>query len=736
MFNIITQELKFSENKKFAGNKIFGGNEITLEYGKFARQADSSVMVSCGNTKILCTVVFQKGAEVVNSFFPLTVAYMERYHAVGKIPGGFIKRETKPSEGEILTSRLIDRTIRPMFDENFLNEVQVACTVFSYEVGCKNLEFLSLLGAVATLRTTSIPFYETVVGVPVGFINGDFVINDTEEKARKSKLDMFVSSTKNSILMVESEANELTEEQMVSGIQFAMEQNSIFIDFIDEFAGKVNGLKNVNPLELNIQDIKHIEAKMNEVFGSRIADAFSVVDKKERNTLLGVIKDEINVMFITPELEPKVIKQYDQAFKNLEKNIVRQRILKENKRIDGRTNVNIRPIEAEVSILPSGVHGSALFTRGETQALASITLGAEKEAQMVDTMSRGLDYDRFMLHYNFPGFSVGEVARFGAPGRREIGHGNLAKKALNPMLPSIDEFSYAIRAISDILESNGSSSMATVCGVSLALQSANVPMKKLVSGIAMGLIKEGDEFVVLSDILGDEDHLGDMDFKVAGTESGITALQMDIKIRGITLEIIQTALQQAKDGRAHIMNIMQKAVLNAPKREAKAAPAVKTITVPEGAIRLVIGQGGSVIKDLCQRTGANIDIAKQGGVIKISALEKESVDLAIKLIESIVNPPKEERPELDTGAIYPGIVKKIFDGYILVRLDNGANGNVYGYDISYSRFDRIEDVFMVGERVKAKVLSARDGEEVKLSLKFVDQENGKDVSALYNKEAN
>ncbi len=722
MFNIITQEMEFA------------GKKLVLEYGKLARQADSAVMISYGKTKILCTVVYQKGAEVVNDFFPLTVAYMERYHAVGKIPGGFIKRETKPGEGEILISRLIDRTIRPLFDENFLNEVQVACTVFSYEPDTTP-EFIALLGSVATLRTTQIPFYETVVGVKVGYLNGEFVANPSASFLKKSKLDMFVSSTKKSVLMVESEAIELNEEEMMKGIEFAMEQNSKLIDFIDEFAGKVNGFKGLNPIEMPAYEVSAIEEKMSQHFEEKISNAFEISGKKERREELDLIKAEIKTMFLNESSEPKEVKKVEKIFKDLEKKIVRKKIVFENKRIDGRTKTDIRPILAEVSPLPVA-HGSALFTRGETQALVSITLGNEKDEQMMDTMANGLEYERFSLHYNFPGFSVGEVARFGAPGRREIGHGNLAKKALRPMLPSKDEYPFAIRAVSDILESNGSSSMATVCGVSLGLHSAKVPMKKLVSGIAMGLVKEGENFAVLSDILGDEDALGDMDFKVAGTEDGITALQMDIKIRGITPAILREAIEQAKAGRKHIMEKMKEGIAIEPKTESKMTPKVKVITVPENSIRLIIGQGGSTIKDLCARTGANIDIAKQGGVVKVSAMETESVDLAIKLIESIVNPPKEEIPPVDEGTIYGGIVKKILDGYILVRLDNGANGSVYGYDISYSRFERIEDVFRIGEKVKAKVLSVKENGEAKLSLKFVDQETGKDISHLYNKENN
>jgi polyribonucleotide nucleotidyltransferase len=723
MFNIITQELDFA------------GKKITLEYGHFARQADSAVMVSYGKTKILCTVVFQKGLEVVNNFFPLTVAYMERYHAVGKIPGGFIKRETKPSEKEILTSRLIDRTIRPMFDESFLNEVQVACTVFSYD-GESNLDFLSLLGAVSALRTTEIPFYETVAGVQVGFVNDKLILNCSKESLRKSSLDMFLSSTKNSILMVEVMANELSEEKLLEAMDFAMQKNAEIINFIDEFAGKVNGLKAIEPIELKKVDNIELANSINSEFNTKIADAFKITNKKERKADLELISNEIKDKFLKTDFEPSEEKRIEKIITSIEKSIVRKQVVYSNLRIDGRNNEQIRPIKAELSVLPNNVHGSALFTRGETQALISVTVGSEKDAQMIDTMADGVIFDRFSVHYNFPGFSVGEVARFGPPGRREIGHGNLAKKALIPMLPDEEDYPFAIRAVSDILESNGSSSMATVCGVSLGLLTAGVPMKKLVSGIAMGLIKEGDDFTVLSDILGDEDHLGDMDFKVAGTEDGVTALQMDIKIRGITIEIVRKALEQAKSGRSHIMSKMKEGIDVAPKSEPKATPQVKTITVPESAVRLLIGPGGSVIKDLCARSEATIDIAKQGGVIKISAMEKESVDLAVKLIDSIVNPPKEEYPPLFKNEIHSGIVKRILDGFIVVKLNNGAVGNVYGYDISYSRFDKIEDVFMVGEQVKVKVIAVNENFEAKLSLKLVDQETGKDLSALYKKEVN
>lgn len=720
MFNVITSEMEFA------------GKKLVLEYGKFARQADSAVMVSYGKTKILCTVVYQKGEEVVNDFFPLTVVYMERYHAAGKIPGGFIKRETKPNEHEILISRLIDRTIRPLFDETFLNEVQIACTVFSYEPDTTP-EFIALVGAVAAVRTTQIPFYETVSGIRLGFVNGKFVANPSNALMKKSKLDMFVSSTKTSVLMVESEAYELGEEDMLGGIEFAISETAKVIDFIDDFAGKINGFKNIEPLTLQKQDTSEIEAKMLTNFGERLSSAMEVMGKKERNEMILEIEKEVEKMFLNEASTPKEAKVISKLFKDLKKKIVRRRIVFENKRIDGRGSKDIRPIECELSLLPM-VHGSALFTRGETQALVSITLGGEKDEQMVDTMAYGLEYDRFSLHYNFPGFCVGEVARFGPPSRREIGHGNLAKKAIRPVLPSRDDYQFAIRAVSDILESNGSSSMATVCGVSMGLASAGVPILKQVSGIAMGLVKEGENFTVLSDILGDEDALGDMDFKVAGTEEGITALQMDIKILGVTPSILKDAIEQAKAGRAHIMSKMKEAKVHSVEKSAVNVPKSKTITVPENMIRLLIGPGGSVIKDLCSRSGASIDIAKQGGVVKISGYDSESIETAMKMIESIVNPPKEEVPPVNENEVYNGVVRKILDGYILVKLENGATGYVYGYDISYSRFDKIEDVVLLGEKVKVKVVSAGEGGEVKLSMKLVDQETGADISDLYSKQ--
>lgn len=720
MFNIITSELEFA------------GKKLVLEYGKFARQADSAIMITYGKTKILCTVVFQKGAEVVNDFFPLTVVYMERYHAIGKIPGGFIKRETKPNEHEILISRLIDRSIRPLFDESFLNEVQVACTVFSYEPDTTP-EFVALIGSVAALRTTSIPFYETVAGIKIALVNGEFIANPSNFAMNKSSLDLFISSTKKSILMVESEALELSEEEMIKACEFGMEQNAKLIDFIDEFAGSVNGCKDVNPIEIKKEDNSEIANQIKNEWKERLCESYKIASKKERNDHIDKIYQEVKAKFLKEDSEKKEIKRIEKIFKDLEKEIVRTRILEEGIRIDGRDTKTIRPIMAEAGVLPV-VHGSALFTRGETQSLATITIGNDKDEQMVDTMAGGLEYDRFTLHYNFPGFSVGEVARFGAPGRREIGHGNLAKKAIRPMLPSREDYPFAIRAVSDILESNGSSSMATVCSVSIALKSAGVPLKKQVSGIAMGLILEGEKFAILSDILGDEDALGDMDFKVAGTEAGITALQMDIKIRGITPKILTEAIQQAKAGREHIRNKMLEAFEKEIQYKQPTAPRMKVMQVPENSIRLIIGQGGSVIKDLVARSGANIDIAKQGGTVKISASDMESVDVAVKMIESIINPPKEERPPVNEGAIYNGVVKKILDGYILIRLENGANGYVYGYDISYSRFDKIEDVFLVGESVKVKVLSAKDSDEIKLSLKFVDQETGKDISHMYKTE--
>lgn len=720
MFNVITSEMDFA------------GKKLVLEYGRFARQADSAIMVSYGKTKILCTIVAQKGNDVINDFFPLSVAYMERYHAAGKIPGGFLKRETKPNENEVLISRLIDRSIRPIFDEKFLNEVQISCTVFSYDPETTT-EFIALLGAVAAIRTTHIPFYETVAGTRIARIEGKLFVNPTNFEMSRSDLDIFVSSAKNSILMVECEAFEVAESDLIESIKYAMEQNSSLIDFIDDFAGKVNGALNINPVELPTLNVDSIVEKIDESFVEKLKEAFATSGKTERSILIGNIKSESKMNVLTPDSTPAEIKNFDKIFKDLEKKIVRNKIVSEDRRIDGRNSKTVRPIECELSILPMA-HGSALFTRGETQALVSITLGGEKDEQMVETMATGLEYDRFTLHYNFPGFSVGEIARFGAPGRREIGHGNLAKKALRPLLPSRTEYPFAIRCVSDILESNGSSSMATVCGVSLGLLSAGVPMIRPVSGIAMGLVKEGDNYVILSDIMGDEDALGDMDFKVAGTNSGVTALQMDIKIRGITPEILEAALEQAKEGRIHILQKMLEA--KRPAQDADFTPSlpkIKTITVPENMIRLLIGVGGSVIKDLCAKSGASIDIAKQGGVVKVSSTSGESIELALKMIDSIVNPPREETPDVDEGVIYNCIVRKILDGYLIVKLENGATGYIYGYDISYSRFDKIEDVVRVGENVKAKVLSVRDKEEIKLSLKFVDQETGKDLSYLYNR---
>ena len=705
----------------------FAGKKLILESGKIARQADGAVMISYGKTKILCTVVYSK-TKGNHDFFPLTVVYQERYHAAGKIPGGFLKRESKPSDSEVLTSRLIDRTIRPMFAESFSNEMQVVCTVFSYEPDTSP-DFVALCGAVAAIKISGAPIMETVAGAKIGFIDEKYIINPSEKELRRSSLDMFLSGTKESILMVESEAKELSEEKMINAIDFGLKEISVLIDFIEHFASDMLAKTQKTRFEPEVIETQELRQKIKEAFFAKLSDAFKIPEKQERYALLETLKQQLKSHFLTENSTDEETNRITGLFKEIEKEVVRTRILEEGIRIDGRTLNQIRPIEIETGLLEM-THGSALFTRGETQALVTITKGGEKDGQMIDGMSAN-DTDSFMLHYNFPAYCVGEMSRFGAPGRREIGHGNLAKKAIRPILPNKDICPFTIRIVSDITESNGSSSMATVCGASLALINGGVPIKSACSGIAMGLIKEGEKYAILSDILGDEDFLGDMDFKVAGTKTGITALQMDIKIRGITVQIAKDAITQAKDGRLFILEKINAATEGQTKQVSEQGPRVRTLTIKENQIRQVIGQGGSVIKEICATSGASIDVGRDGKV-KIMSTSKEAIDIATKMIEDALF-------SLDIGKIYTGRISKIVSSGAIVELEDcNVSGLVHISDMAINRIEHVSDIVLEGEKVFVKVISIED-KKPRLSIKVIDQLTGKDISKLiesvYSKHA-
>lgn len=696
MFNIFRKEIDW------------GGKTLTLETGKVARQADGAVMASMGETTVLCTVVAAKSAKPGQDFFPLTVNYQEKTFAAGKIPGGFFKREGRPSENETLVCRLIDRPIRPLFPKSFKCETQVICTVLSHDME-NNPDIVALVGASAALTLSGVPFFGPIGAARVAFIEGGYVLNPTLAEMENSGLDLVVAGTKEGVLMVESEASELSEEVMLGAVKFGHEQMQTAIDAIIELAETAAKEPRDIPQEAEeAASLRKTLAKLNK----KMTSAYAIADKTERQAAVGVVKDEASE--IAGDDADQVL--VGSVMKEMEADIVRSSILKTGQRIDGRDTKTVRPIVSEVGFLPR-THGSALFTRGETQALVVATLGTGQDEQIIDALD-GEYRSRFMLHYNFPPFSVGEAGRVGSPGRREIGHGKLAWRAINPLLPSKDEFPYTIRIVSDITESNGSSSMATVCGTSLAMMDAGVPLARPVAGIAMGLIKEGDEFAVLSDILGDEDHLGDMDFKVAGTEAGITSLQMDIKITSITHEIMDTALAQARDGRLHILGEMSKALTSARDVLAETAPKITTIKIPVDKIREVIGPGGKMIREIVEQTGAKIDIEDDGSV-SVAAVTQSSSDAALARIRDIT-----AEPEL--GVIYTGKVVKTVDFGAFVNFLGARDGLVHISEMKNERVAKTTDVCSEGDMVKVKVIGF-DGNKVKLSMKRVDQETGEDL---------
>ena len=689
----------------------WGGRKLVLETGKIARQADGAVLATMGETSVLCTAVAAKAAKPGQDFFPLTVNYQEKAFAAGKIPGGFFKREGRPSENETLVSRLIDRPIRPLFPKEFKCETQVICTVMSHDME-NNPDIVAMIGASAALTISGVPFFGPIAAARVGYKDGDYMLNPTLADMAESQMDLVVAGTAEGVLMVESEAKELSEDVMLGAVNFGHEHMQAAINAIIELAEAC--AKDPRDLPEEAPEAAGLRDTLSSLRGD-VESAYAIADKTERQAAIGDIRAKAKDL--AGEDADSVL--VSSLMKELEANVVRSSILKTGKRIDGRDTSTVRPIVSEVGMLPR-THGSALFTRGETQALAVATLGTGQDEQIVDALD-GEYRSRFMLHYNFPPFSVGEAGRVGSPGRREIGHGKLAWRAINPLLPSKDEFPYTMRVVSEVTESNGSSSMATVCGTSLALMDAGVPLQRPVAGIAMGLIKEGDEFAVLSDILGDEDHLGDMDFKVAGSESGITSLQMDIKITSITAEIMQIALEQAKGGRLHILGEMAKALTSAREALAESAPKITTISIPVDKIRDIIGPGGKIIREICEETGAKIDI-EDDGTVKIAAVSQSSSDAAYNKIRSIV-----AEPEL--GVIYDGKVVKTVDFGAFVNFLGPKDGLVHISEMMEGRVEKTTDVCNEGDMVKVKVIGFDDRGKVKLSMKRVNQETGEDLEA-------
>ncbi len=699
-------------DKYFRKEMEWGGKTLILETGKVARQADGAVVASYGDTVVLATVVGAKSAKPGQDFFPLTVNYQEKFYAAGRIPGGFFKREGRPTERETLISRLIDRPIRPLFPEGFRNEVQVVVTVLSHDME-NEPDIVAMVAASAALTLSGIPFFGPVGGARVGYVNGEYVLNPTVSESSESVLDLVVAGTTEGVLMVESEASELSEEVMLGAVTFGHQGFQPVIQAIIELAEVA--AKEPWDLPEESEETKTLKARVDELARAAITEAYKETQKQVRYEKIGAAKKEAAAKLAEEGLNADAAKA---LFKDLEADIVRNAILDTGLRIDGRDTKTVRPILAEVGVLPR-THGSALFTRGETQALVVATLGTAQDEQIVDAIE-GEFKEHFMLHYNFPPFSVGETGRMGSPGRREIGHGKLAWRAVHPLLPTKESFPYTLRVVSEITESNGSSSMATVCGTSLSLMDAGVPLKSPVAGIAMGLIKEEKGFAVLSDILGDEDHLGDMDFKVAGTETGITALQMDIKITSITPEIMKIALEQAKGGRMHILGEMAKAITGNREGVSANAPKIVTTSVPKEKIRDVIGTGGKVIRDIVEKTGAKVDI-NDDGTVKIAASDDKKIQAALDMIKGIVAEP-------EVGVIYNGKVVKTADFGAFVNFLGAKDGLVHISELAQGRVAKTTDVVKQGDAVKVKVIGFDDRGKVKLSMRVVDQETGEDIT--------
>jgi polyribonucleotide nucleotidyltransferase len=710
----------FKETKK---TMQWGEETLTLETGKVARQADGTVIATLGETSVMANVTFAKTQKEGQDFFPLTVHYQEKYYAAGKIPGGFFKREARPTEKETLTARLIDRPIRPLFVPGFKNEVLVMCTVLSHDL-VNDPDIVAMIAASAALTISGAPFMGPIAGARVGFEDGEYILNPTVDDMDQlrnnpdQRLDLVVAGTKDAVMMVESEAYELSEEEMLGAVLFAHEQMQPVIDLIIELAEEAAK----EPFEFTPPDYSELYAAVKTAGEAQMKAAYAILDKQERVAAVAAAKEAIKAALTEEQLGDANL---GSALKKLESTVLRSTVVKEGKRIDGRALNQVRPIVCETGLLPR-THGSALFTRGETQGLVVTTLGTGDDEQIIDAL-HGNFRSNFLLHYNFPPYSVGEVGRVGSPGRREIGHGKLAWRALQAVLPAATDFPYTIRVVSEITESNGSSSMASVCGGSLSMMDAGVPLKAAVAGVAMGLVLEDDgSFAVLTDILGDEDHLGDMDFKVAGTENGITSLQMDIKVAGITPEIMRKALAQAKEGRLHILGEMSKALSSAGEFSIH-APRIETMQIPTDKIREVIGSGGKVIREIVEVSGAKVDI-NDDGIIKIASPNGEAIQKAYDMIHSIVAEPEE-------GQVYKGKVVKIVDFGAFVNFFGKRDGLVHVSQIENRRLNHPSDVLKEGQEVWVKLLGFDDRGKVRLAMKMVDQETGKEVVAEEKSEA-
>ena len=694
MFNINKKELDWC------------GKKLTIETGKIARQAGASVVVTYGETTVMANVTASKENNSEADFFPLTVNYQEKFYSVGKIPGGFFKREGRPTEKETLISRLIDRPIRPLFHKDFKNETQVICTVLSHDKE-NDSDIVAMIAASAALTLSGVPFMGPIGAVKIGMVNGDYIVNPTLSQIKESDLEIVIAGTSNGVLMIESEAKELSEKEMLDAVILGQENYKTVIDAIIDLAKKAAK----DPWIINEKnpEIQNLEKKLVEDYKNEFEKAYKIQEKQARSNELDKIRNLILENNISETIPTVVV---GDIIKMIEKDVVRSDLIKNKKRIDGRDTTEIRQINCEVGVLDR-THGSALFTRGETQALVVTTLGTGQDEQRIDAIE-GEYKENFMLHYNFPPYSVGEVGRIGSTNRREIGHGKLAWRAIHPMLPNSEKFPYTFRVVSEITESNGSSSMATVCGTSLSLMDAGVPIERAIAGIAMGLIKEKDNYIILSDILGDEDHLGDMDFKVAGTKNGITSLQMDIKITGITPEIMQKALDQAKDGRMHILNEMNKAIDKNRESISDHAPTIKTLKVDKEKIKDVIGKGGAVIREIQESTGAKIEI-NDDGIVSIAAVDAKAGEAAIKWVKDIVAEP-------EIGKIYDGKVVKIMEFGAFVNFLGKTDGLVHISQLKNERVEKVDDVLKEGDEVKVKVLDVDGRGKIKLSMKAVLEE--------------
>ncbi len=702
MFNIRKKEI------------IWGGKKLSLETGRIGRQA-SSVIARLGNTVVMANVTIADSESEGLNFIPLTINYIEKYYAAGQIPPGFIKRETKPSDHEVLVARLIDRPIRPLFPESYRYETNVFCTLLAHDDNDAPVEIVASIAASAALTISKANFEGPIAAAKVGYVDGDFILNPTSAFKNGGKLELVVAGTDDSVLMVESEVKELSEETMLAAIEFGHNALKEVVQLIKDFTSECE----VEKLPLSSKDYSDLKTNIESTFRADVEAAFEITEKLKRQDALKAIVDRLSEQFVPDDADDVYRNTVDLIFKNLQRSVVRTKLLTIGKRIDGRSPVEVRPIKAEIDILPV-VHGSALFTRGETQSLSVLTLGSGYDEQIVDGVGKDIEREKFMLHYNFPPYAVGSCGKLGAPGRREIGHGKLAWKALNSIMVTGENFPYTVRIVSEITESNGSSSMATVCAGSLVLMASGVPMKAPVAGIAMGLVKEQDRFIVLSDIMGDEDSLGDMDFKVAGTKDAITALQMDIKCKGVSTEIMRVALEQAKAGRLHILGEMAKAITESREDVAETAPKITLIKIPVEKIKDVIGSQGKVIKNITEVTDTNIDINDDGSV-KIFGPNTKKVGEAINMIQDIIFEP-------EVGHVYNGTVAKIIDAGAFVTLSGNKDGFVHISELANYRVDFVDDVLTEGETIKVKVIGFDRKGKPKLSYRAVDQKTGQVIN--------